>query len=56
MLVGEAIWFGTATPWLAIPVFVWLITTHFIRHEEAMLEQRFGAHYREYQSRVRRWV
>ena len=56
VLVGEAVWLGTATPWLVFPVFLWLITTRFIRHEEAMLEQRFGAQYREYKSRVRRWV
>jgi len=56
VLIGEAVWLGTATPWLVLPMFLWLITTRFIRHEEAMLEQRFGAQYREYKSRVRRWV
>src|SRR2546426_1316558 len=55
-LAGVAVCLGTVTPWLAVPAFVWLITARFIRHEEAMLEQRFGVQYREYKKRVRRWV
>ncbi len=55
-LAGVAVVLGTATPLLVLPVFAWIITTQFIRVEEAMLIERFGDPYLDYQKRVRRWV
>ena len=55
-LAGAAVVLGTATCLLALPLFAWLITTRFIRVEEAMLTERFGEPYLAYQKRVRRWV
>ena len=55
-LAGVAIMFGTLTPWLAIPPFAWWINRRFIRQEEAMLEERFGADYVQFKQRVRRWI
>ena len=55
-LLGLAILLGSLTPFFVIPVFIWIITTRFIRVEERMLEQRFGDSYRAYKTRVRRWI
>jgi protein-S-isoprenylcysteine O-methyltransferase Ste14 len=55
-LIGTAMLFGTAGPWLPIPVFVWIIRTNFIAGEERFLEEIFGAEYLEYKKSVRRWL
>ncbi|MFQ6004129.1 MAG: methyltransferase family protein [Woeseia sp.] len=56
ILIGIAVLFGTLSSFLPIPVFVWLIQTHFILKEEAMLVQTFGDQYTEYKKSVRRWI
>ena len=56
MLLGTAILFGSLTPFLIIPIFPVLIHFRFVRHEEAILEETFGDEYRQYKSRVRRWI
>jgi protein-S-isoprenylcysteine O-methyltransferase Ste14 len=56
VLVGAAFLFGTASPWLPIPVFVWIIRARFIAGEEQFLTGIFGDEYRSYASRVRRWI
>jgi len=55
-LLGLGILLGSFTPFLVIPIFIWIITQRFIRVEERMLEQRFGASYLAYRARVRRWI
>lgn len=56
MLLGEALAFGTLTP-LTVPwVFAWVMWVRFIRTEEAILSEVFGADYEEYRRLVRRWV
>jgi protein-S-isoprenylcysteine O-methyltransferase Ste14 len=55
-LFGLAIYLGNILPFLAPPLFVWFVTKRFILHEEAVLEERFGAEYLAYKSRVRRWL
>lgn len=55
-LLGLAIWLGTLTPFLVVPLFAWVITVRFIRREEQRLETRFGDQYRAYKARVRRWI
>ena len=56
MLAGVALLFGTLTPLLPIPVFVWIIQSNFIRGEERFLEEIFGDQYLSYKRRVRRWI
>lgn len=56
ILIGIAVLLGTLASFLPIPLFVWLIQTHFILREEAMLEQTFGDRYREYRQSARRWL
>lgn len=55
-LAGVAILLGTATPWLVVPPFVWIITVQYVVKEEAMLRQRFGGEYEAFTRRVRRWI
>lgn len=56
ILFGIALLFGTLTPFIPIPIFIWIIQTTFISHEENALERTFGDNYREYKERVRRWL
>jgi protein-S-isoprenylcysteine O-methyltransferase Ste14 len=56
ILLGFAVWLGSATPWLGIPMFVWAVSRNFIQREERWLEDRFGEDYRAYKARVRRWI
>lgn len=51
MLVFELTW-GL----LLLPVVVWLVTIWVIVPEEKYLEQKFGAAYLDYKSKVRRWI
>ena len=55
-LVGLATVLGSLSPFLVVPVFVYLIDRRFVQAEEAILEQTFGARYASYKERVRRWV
>ncbi|MBU6489629.1 MAG: isoprenylcysteine carboxylmethyltransferase family protein [Burkholderiales bacterium] len=56
LLIGWAVWLGSASPWLVPPLFVTVITVVQIIPEERALGQRFGDQYRSYQQRVARWV
>lgn len=56
ILIGWTIVLGQLTPFLMIPLFVILINSQQIQHEERILEQKFGDAYRDYKSRVRRWL
>ena len=50
-LAGNALW-----PLLALIPVIWIIRTQVIAREEAYLEAKFGAPYRDYKARVRRWL
>ncbi len=56
ILVGVAILTGSLSPFIGPVLFVPLLNTRVIRHEEVMLEAQFGQAYRDYRSRVRRWI
>ncbi|MDH5750213.1 MAG: isoprenylcysteine carboxylmethyltransferase family protein [Rhodospirillales bacterium] len=56
ILAGTFILLGTLSPVVVIPLFVWLIRAAVIAGEEKRLEKTFGAAYRDYKSRVRRWL
>jgi len=55
ILTGWAILLSQLTPFFLLPLFVWLINSQQIQHEEHVLEEKFGDVYREYKERVRRW-
>jgi protein-S-isoprenylcysteine O-methyltransferase Ste14 len=56
LLVGWAIWLGTASPWLIPPLFVIVITVAQIIPEERALHKLFGEQYLAYQRSVSRWI
>lgn len=56
ILAGVSLLMKTWWPLLFSPI-IWLMLRYgVIRHEEAHLEGKFGDAYREYKSRVRRWI
>ncbi|OQX15151.1 MAG: isoprenylcysteine carboxyl methyltransferase [Thiothrix lacustris] len=56
ILSGWGIWLGSISPFLLLPVFVWVLTAMQIIPEEKILEQTFGDAYRDYKAQVRRWL
>lgn len=56
VLFAVSIFLGSLTPFAIPPLFVLTIQMRFIRHEETMLQERFGEQYRVFCSRVRRWL
>ena len=56
ILGGVALALEALAPFLVIPVFVAIITRLFVLPEEAMMKERFGDAYADFQRRVRRWL
>jgi protein-S-isoprenylcysteine O-methyltransferase Ste14 len=56
LLVGWALWLGSASPWLVPPLFVIVITVAQIVPEEEALGRLFGERYRAYRQSVPRWI
>lgn len=54
--LGVTLLMQSAWPLLFAPLVWGLMRFAVIAHEEAHLEAKFGAEYRAYQARVRRWV
>jgi protein-S-isoprenylcysteine O-methyltransferase Ste14 len=55
-LLGVAIMLGSLIAFLPALVFFLIMRIAFIPYEERDMEDTFGAQYREYKARVRRWV
>jgi len=56
LLSGWAIILGTLSPFLALPLFIFVLTVQQIIPEEIILEQKFGQQYRDYKQSVKRWL
>lgn len=56
VLAGWAILLGSLSPWVALPLFVLVITKMQIEPEEAVLAVLFDEPYRAYCARVGRWL
>jgi len=56
ILSGWAVYLGSVTPFLLLPLFVWVINVEQIFPEEEILEKKFGQQYRDYKEKVRRWI
>jgi protein-S-isoprenylcysteine O-methyltransferase Ste14 len=55
-LLGIAVLMGSLSPYVVILVFMILMDIVFVRTEERMLENTFGADWIEYKKKVRRWI
>lgn len=53
---GLSILFDSVFALVLLPVVLLIIRTQVIAREERYLEAKFGADYRAYKARVRRWV
>jgi protein-S-isoprenylcysteine O-methyltransferase Ste14 len=56
LVFGVAVLLGSATPLIIAVAYFVILQEGFIRHEERLLEQRFGEEYRTYRRSVRRWL
>lgn len=56
LLLGAAILLGSLTPFLIAALFGIVADRWYIRYEEAAMTAKFGADYRAYQRRTRRWL
>jgi len=56
VLCGLALKLGSATPWLFVVAFAWIIQTRQIAWEERQLAAKFSDAYAQYSQRVRRWI
>ena len=56
MLFGFAVWLGSVTPFLVLPLFYFVITAMQIKPEERFLLEKFGEEYQSYKDSVRRWL
>jgi protein-S-isoprenylcysteine O-methyltransferase Ste14 len=56
LLIGWAVWLGSASPWLVPPLFVFIITVVQIIPEEQALSRNFGEEYVSYRRVVARWI
>jgi len=55
LVSGVALLLGSVMPLLIAVGFFVILQEGFIRHEERLLEHRFGHEYRNYRRSVRRW-
>ncbi len=55
-LIGWGILLGSLSPFLMLPIFIWLITIQQIIPEERILSGKFAGQYQAYQQSVRRWL
>jgi protein-S-isoprenylcysteine O-methyltransferase Ste14 len=56
MLTGFALFFGSATPLLAVVFFIIVVQQRFILREEQRLREAFGESFIDYCQQVRRWL
>ena len=54
--LGVALWVNAVAPLLLLPLVVWGLHRGIVLREERYLEDKFGAAYSAYRSRVRRWL
>lgn len=55
-LIGVWILLGTALPIIGVLIFIVVTNNYYIPYEEQVMEKVFGNEYREYKSKVRRWI
>ena len=55
-LLAWALHLSVLSPFLLLPVFIFVLTVQQIIPEEEILEEKFGESYLDYKQRVRRWI
>lgn len=55
-LTGVALYLGSLSGFVMLPIFIILMNEFQIKAEERVLAVLFGSEYREYCARVRRWI
>ena len=53
---GIAIYFGSISPFIIPFLFIPIMNSRIIQHEEVMLEKQFGESYMIFKNSVRRWI
>ena len=56
LLIGSALWLGSAGLWAAFAIFLTFVSLFVPFYEEHDMERRFGEAYRDYCRRVPRWL
>ena len=56
LVSGVAVLFGSVSPLMVAVAYFAILQEGFIRHEERLLEHRFGDEYLSYRRSVRRWL
>ena len=56
ILVGISLLLGSISPYIVVIAFTILMDFVFIRVEEMMLEDKFQDEWKQYKSKVRRWI
>jgi protein-S-isoprenylcysteine O-methyltransferase Ste14 len=56
ILIGISLLLGSISPYIVVFALALLMEVVFIRVEERMLTDRFGDEWRQYTSRVRKWI
>jgi protein-S-isoprenylcysteine O-methyltransferase Ste14 len=56
LYLAFALWFNVFWAVILLPVVIGVVHSYVIGREERYLERKFGDSYREYKSRVRRWI
>ena len=55
-LLAWALWLGSLSAFVGLPLFVLYLNRFQISLEERFLAEKFGAEYQAYCARVRRWI
>ncbi|UXP31742.1 isoprenylcysteine carboxylmethyltransferase family protein [Reichenbachiella agarivorans] len=55
-LIGVWILLGTVLPIIGCLIFIIITNFHYIPFEEQLMEKTFGDEFKEYKSKVRRWI
>jgi protein-S-isoprenylcysteine O-methyltransferase Ste14 len=56
ILIGVSLMLGSVSPYIVVILFAILMDVVFIRVEESMLEDKFQREWKEYKSKVRKWI
>ena len=56
LVSGVAVLLGSVSPAIVAVAYYAILQKGFIRHEERLLERRFGEEYQTYRRSVRRWL